>query len=111
MKSIEDYITEDIILEKTLLNHLLYHVDIQVNIVNPLSYLNESFYGNLLSLWKPLESIKEGVKENDVSVINIPNKELDGFINMWAKERHNCDLEVCGKTCNYCKAFYERISK
>lgn len=75
------------------------------------SYLNESFDGNLLSLWKPLESIKEGVKENDVSVINIPNKELDGFINMWAKERHNCDLEVCGKTCNYCKAFYERISK
>lgn len=71
-------------------------------------YLNESYDGNLLNLWKPLESIKSGIEESQVSKINIPNKMLDGFITKWAKG-HNCDCEVCGETCNYCKQFYERV--
>lgn len=69
-------------------------------------YLNESYNGNLLNLWKPLESIKAGVTEFEVNKANIPNKILDGFLAKWVNG-HNCDYEVCGETCNYCKRFYE----
>lgn len=56
MNSIKDYITKDTILEKALLSHLLYHIDVQANIVNPLSYLNESL-GTFNSCGKIVEHI------------------------------------------------------
>ena len=73
------------------------------------SYLKESFKGNLLELWKPLESIKPGVKESEVKSFYIDNDKLNGFINFWVINGHNCDYEVCGETCKYCNNFYELI--
>lgn len=70
------------------------------------AYLNESYDGNLLALWKPLESIKDSSVE-DVHFYNIPNKALDGFILHWVGLKKNCDYEVCGQTCNYCETFYK----
>lgn len=69
------------------------------------SYLDESYDGNLLGLWKPLESIKDDSVES-IHHYDIPNKRLDGFIKKWSEEHHNCDNEVCGKTCKYCESFY-----
>ena len=71
------------------------------------SYLNESYEGNLLGLWKQLESIKPGVNEKDVETLFIDNKKLDGFIDAWSVGRKVCDYEVCGETCNYCSKFYQ----
>lgn len=69
------------------------------------SYLDESYDGNLLGLWKPLESIKDGSVES-IHHYDIPNKSLDGFIKKWSEGHHLCDNEVCGKTCRYCEEFY-----
>lgn len=70
------------------------------------SYLDESYDGNLLGLWKPLESIKDGSVES-IHPYNIPSKSLDGFIKKWSEGHHNCDNEVCGETCRYCEEFYK----
>lgn len=72
------------------------------------AYLNESFEGNLLNLWKPLESIVQGKKE-DFAVTYIDNKKLNGFLAEWAYSNHCCDYEVCGETCTYCEDFYKRM--
>ena len=72
------------------------------------AYLNESFDGNLIELWKPLESIAEN-KDEKFTVHNIPNKQLFGFIDKFTDEEHNCDYEVCGQTCRYCENFYLNI--
>lgn len=64
MKTIKEHITKDSILEQVLLNHLLYHVDIQANIVNPLSYLNESL-GTFNSCGKIAEHIFNELYENE----------------------------------------------
>ena len=69
------------------------------------AYFDCHFEGNLLELWKPLESIKPGVKESEVKLINIQNSELENFLKYWANG-HNCDYEVCGETCKYCNNFY-----
>lgn len=68
------------------------------------AYLDGSFDGNLLSLWKPLESITQG-KDEHFTMYNIPNKKLDGFIEKFVRG-HDCDNEVCGETCRYCNNFY-----
>lgn len=70
------------------------------------AYLNESYDGSLLGLWKPLESIKDESLEN-FHLYNIQNKSLDGFIKHWAKDKFVCDNEVCGQTCRYCENFYK----
>lgn len=70
------------------------------------AYLDGEYDGNLLGLWKPLESIVDTSCEFS-HVYDIPNKSLDEFINMWSQERHICDNEVCGETCKYCEAFYK----
>lgn len=74
------------------------------------AYLNQNYVGNLLNLWKPLESIGHDDLEND-TVWNIPNKSLDGFIDFWSKYKHNCDNQVCGETCTYCEEWYNRYCK
>ena len=72
------------------------------------SYLNESFDGNLLELWKPLESIKDSSVEN-VFPYNIANKKLNGFLSHWYDLKANCDNEVCGETCKYCDMWYKNL--
>lgn len=72
------------------------------------SYMSGVYKGNLLGLWKPLESIK-GESEFDASY-NIPNEKLEGFIKHWTSG-YVCDNEVCGETCNYCEQFYKTHCK
>jgi len=69
------------------------------------AYIKESYDGNLIELWKPLESIKPGTRESDVKAFYIDNKKLNGFIMPWVNGK-NCDYEVCGETCRYCNNFY-----
>lgn len=73
------------------------------------AYMTGNFDGNLIELWKPLESINPNVKEAEVKSFYIDNKQLDGFIDIWAKHNHNCDYEICGESCKYCENFYKNI--
>ena len=73
------------------------------------AYLDESFDGNLLELWKPLESIKDSSVEN-IFPYNIPNKKLDKFLLHWVVRRANCDNKVCGENCHYCDNVYKLIT-
>ena len=74
------------------------------------SYMKQKYDGNLLELWKPLESIKDEKKE-DFSVVNIPSSKLNGFIEHWSKNKFVCAEEVCGETCTYCKDYYNKYIK
>ena len=76
-----------------------------------MSYLDEDYDGNLLNLWKPLESIKAGISEHQVDKVNIPNKKLDGFLDKFVNSSHSCDYEECGYTCGYCDWFYDEYIK
>lgn len=71
------------------------------------AYFTESWNGNLLSLWKPLETII--TNEDELSfkhAILIENKKMDNFIDFWFKNpNHNCSDELCGTTCCYCNEF------
>lgn len=71
-------------------------------------YMSEDFDGNLLNLWKPLESITFDQPESFVPY-EIQNKKLDGFIDKWTKGRWKCENYVCGETCRYCDKFYDKI--
>lgn len=75
------------------------------------AYMAENFDGNLIELWKPLESINPDIKEAEVKNFYIDNKKLNGFIDIWAKGKRNCDYQICGETCNYCSWFYNRHIK
>jgi len=72
------------------------------------NYMSEDFNGNLLNLWKPLESIKDQQLEAFVPY-EINNKDLDGFMDIWTKYNRNCDNQVCGETCHYCDDFLRKI--
>ncbi len=70
------------------------------------AYLNEHYEGNLINLWKPLESIT-GKEKDDFALYNIQSDKLNGFIENWVTNKHNCANEVCGETCDYCERFYK----
>lgn len=72
------------------------------------AYADECFNGNLLELWKHLETIGEAMDENAYTPdCYIDNKMLDGFLDFWFKnEQHICANEVCGISCTYCDSFY-----
>ena len=80
MKSIEDYIAKNITLEQVLLNHLSYHIDVQANIINLASYLNESL-GTFNSCGKIAEHIFNELYENDFrDELNINVKKYKSYI-------------------------------
>lgn len=74
------------------------------------AYIRKSWDGNLLSLWKQLETIYTKVNENEnKQPIFIDNKKLSGFIDYWFDNpEHECANEACGETCIYCDLFYEQ---
>lgn len=76
-------------------------------------YIKKSSNGNLLKLWKPLESINSNTKEKEVNHhIFIDNKKLDNFIDFWFNNPdHECSNEICSETCNYCNTFYIKYLK
>lgn len=71
------------------------------------AYIEGFWDGNLLSLWKPLETTKTQEKELAFKHhLMIENKRLNGFIDFWFEnEDHDCSEEICGETCNYCDLF------
>jgi collagenase-like PrtC family protease len=86
-------------------------------------YMKEKFDGNLLELWKPLESIYSGAKNSDADntfiKTNLSCKKLidNNFINHWLPNEDqgdfcfDCSSEDCGVSCNYCKEFYDKHLK
>lgn len=72
------------------------------------AYMSQSYDGNLLELWKPLETIYNGQAEKDWKLAyDIPNKKLDGFIDHWFNGNgFECENEICGETCNYCRKWW-----
>ena len=72
------------------------------------AYMSGEFDGDLLGLWKPLETIKAENDGESVDYKIIPNKELNGFIKPFVNGRV-CANEVCGETCSYCQFYYDYV--
>ncbi|QHS01683.1 MAG: hypothetical protein [Enterobacter phage ENC9] len=75
------------------------------------AYSSEKFEGNLLELWKPLETIYNNESDANYShTVNIETSLLDGFLEKrWFKHpTFDCANEVCGSTCTYCERYYKR---
>lgn len=74
------------------------------------AYLSRSWEGNLLQLWKPLETIFTEKDELDFKHnIVIPNKELNKFVGKWfSGEGFRCEEELCGSTCHYCHDYFDK---
>lgn len=73
------------------------------------AYLSQHWDGNLLGLWKPLETIYTEQSELEFQHdIFIDNKKLNKFLLKWFKNPDfKCEEEVCGETCTYCHDFYD----
>jgi len=73
------------------------------------AYLAEKYEGNLLGLWKQLDTIYNHKSElEDNTGIYIDNRELDGFMNYWFQKRDfRCAEKDCGYECSYCDNFLE----
>lgn len=74
------------------------------------AYLSRSWDGNLLQLWKPLETIYNHQNELDQEHnVQIPNKSLNKFVGKWfSGEGFRCEEELCGTTCRYCHDYFEK---
>lgn len=72
------------------------------------AYMKQSFEGNVLGLWKPLETIYNGKSETSHEFQDfIDNKKLDGFLDHWFNgDGFECCDQICGETCDYCHRFY-----
>ena len=72
------------------------------------SYLKGKWDGNLLGLWKPLETIQTEASEVDFKhEAFIDNSKLDGFMDRWFDNpTFDCSNVECGNQCTYCADFY-----
>jgi collagenase-like PrtC family protease len=75
------------------------------------AYMNEEWNGNLLSLWKPLETIYSNADELTFhNNIFIDNTKLNSFLNFWFDNPDfECANELCGVTCKYCDTYLNDI--
>ncbi|MDR2145417.1 MAG: hypothetical protein LBE91_03020 [Tannerella sp.] len=75
------------------------------------AYIKEEWNDNLLSLWKPLETILNEQDELEFKQpVFIDNSKLNGFVNHWFDNiNHECANELCGETCNHCDSYAERF--
>lgn len=74
------------------------------------AYMSQNWEGNLLNLWKPLQTIYNGKNEFEEKLpIYIDNKKLDGFLDHWFDKNFECSNQLCGTTCKYCEDFYNNI--
>lgn len=74
------------------------------------AYADEYFEGNLLELWKHLETIND-IKGDSTYVPHcyIDNRKLETFLHFWFEnEQHTCANEECGVSCTYCESFYDK---
>lgn len=74
------------------------------------AYADEYFSGNVLELWKHLETINGSEDDSEFSPHHyISNRALDSFLNYWFyNEQHICANEECGVSCTYCDDFYRK---
>ena len=72
------------------------------------AYFNGQFSGNLLELWKHLETVDGKIDDSTyIPECYIENRKLDGFLELWFKnEGHICANEECGVSCTYCEKFF-----
>ena len=74
------------------------------------AYLSGQHKGNLLMLWKSLETIYSG--ENELTFnqpTDIDNSLLDGFVDYWFNNlSFSCEDVVCGEDCTYCHDYYNK---
>lgn len=78
------------------------------------AYFEEQFSGNLLELWKHLETIEDRKDDSTFTPeYYIENSCLDGFLLHWFEnEQHICANEECGVSCMYCdNFFYKNVLK
>ena len=81
------------------------------------AYMSEVYDGNLLGLWKNLDTIYNGKSEAETTnEIFVDNTKLNGFIDKWTKNDWRCDEKNCGvaegpNACNYCNEFWETKMK
>jgi len=77
------------------------------------AYLSKNWSGNLLALWKQLETIYSKQKETEFDFpYNISCKKLteNNFVSFWFENKnHRCEEENCGVTCQYCNIMYKKI--
>lgn len=73
------------------------------------AYMSQHWDGNLLNLWKPLQTIYNGNNELQEQLpIYIDNKLMDGFLDHWFDKNFECENQMCGTTCKYCEDFYNQ---
>lgn len=74
------------------------------------AYLSQKFDGNLLELWKPLQTIYTNDPELEYEHKQyIDNSKLDGYLDYWFNNKNfDCANEECGKTCKYCEEFVHK---
>lgn len=71
------------------------------------AYMKEKMQGNLLDLWGHFESEKN---KGNIPDIYIDNAKLEGFVEYWFhNEGMRCSEQVCGKTCNYCDYYWDKL--
>jgi collagenase-like PrtC family protease len=74
------------------------------------AYMEKKWDGNLLMLWKPLETIYTEEKESEFKhIVDIPNDKLTNFLDYWFDNDFYCEENICGQTCKYCEEFYNKI--
>ena len=74
--------------------------------------MSQKYEGNLLGLWKQLQTIYNGKQESEQEVQDfIQTEKLDGFLEHWFEPENgfDCNENLCGTTCDYCKRFYEKL--
>lgn len=83
------------------------------------AYCAEDYDGNLLGLWKNLDTIYNGKSESETdNEIYVDNKKLNGFLHKWVYHDWRCDEKNCGApeggafsaNCNYCNRFWEDVN-
>lgn len=72
------------------------------------AYMSENLQGNILTVWKPLQTIYSGQGEQEYEHPEyIDNKKLDGFLDKWfVGSGWECENHMCGTDCKWCQEFY-----
>jgi collagenase-like PrtC family protease len=73
-------------------------------------HLAERFDGNLLQLWKPLETIYSEKDElsGHKHKFNVPADKMGDFLNPWVNGQVDCTTDLCSD-CRYCDMYYENV--
>jgi len=72
-------------------------------------YVNGKFDGNLLHIWKSIESINGKVAELPSNLDVIDTNKLKNFLAPFVDGEIECHSRLCGIDCNYCEMFYAYI--